>query len=136
MITQKSFTPRAEQQDKDSEISLISEETYGRLVTFLAKTGDVEYSTAMLKTMITQKSFTPTLGVFADIAISAAKKCPEKVMNVLILCKAAGYELDKVASTVDGRTLLAAGVISAEKMNDEEEHTKSSPRSGSHPAAF
>jgi len=109
----------AEQQDKDSEISLISEETYGRLVTFLAKTGDVEYSTAMLKTMITQKSFTPTLGVFADIAISAAKKCPEKVMNVLILCKAAGYELDKVASTVDGRTLLAAGVISAEKMNND-----------------
>jgi len=108
----------AENQEKDGETSLLSEETYGRLATILSIAGEVEEATALLKRMITQKSFTPTLGVFADIAKAAAKHDPEQVLTVLILCKAAGYELDRIASTVDGRSLLAAGLVAAEAMDN------------------
>ena len=39
-------------------------------------------------------------------------------MTVLAYAKAAGYELDNIASTIDGRALLAAGVVAAEKLDN------------------
>lgn len=108
----------AEQQESKSGTSIISEETYARVATVLSNVGEIDESTALLKKMIAEKSFTPTLGVFADVAISAAKFDPPKVMNVLALCKASGYELDNIASTIDGRSLLAAGVVAAESMDN------------------
>jgi hypothetical protein len=42
----------------------------------------------------------------------------DKVSTVLAYAKAAGYELDNIASTVDGRTLLANGVIAAEMLGN------------------
>jgi len=39
-------------------------------------------------------------------------------MTGLAYVKATGYELDNIASTVDGRSILAAGVIAAEKMGN------------------
>lgn len=112
------MTAVAEQQESKSGISVISEETYARVATVLSNVGEIDESTALLKKMIAEKSFTPTLGVFADVAISAAKFDPPKVMNVLALCKASGYELDNIASTIDGRSLLAAGVVAAESMDN------------------
>lgn len=96
----------------------ISEETYSRVATVLASVGEIDDAVSMLRTMIVDKSFTPTLGVFADIAVSASRNDPEKAMSVLALAKAAGYELDNISSTVDGRSLIAAGVITAEKINN------------------
>jgi len=108
----------AEQLEQKNDNNIISEEAYARVATVLSNVGEIEEATTMLKKMITEKSFTPILGLFADIAISAAKTDPSQVMNVLILCKAAGYELDNVASTIDGRSLLAAGVVASEAMDN------------------
>lgn len=112
------MTAVAEQQEIMTGKPMISEETYARVATVLSNIGEIDEATAMLKKMIAEKSFTPTLGVFADIAISVAKNDPSKVMNVLVLCKAAGYELDNVASTIDGRSLLAAGIVASEAIDN------------------
>ena len=97
----------------------ITEETYGRVATILANSGEVEDAEAMLREMIVDKSMTPQLGIFADIAMAtASSNNAPATMNILALAKAAGYQLDNIASTVDGRSLLAAGVIAAEKMDN------------------
>lgn len=98
----------------------IEDDTYGRVATVLAHNEEIDESLAMLRSMIVEKSCTPTLGVFADVAVSTVQveDHVEKVPNVLALAKAAGYELDSIASTVDGRNLLAAGVIAAQKMDN------------------
>jgi hypothetical protein len=97
----------------------ITEETYGRVATVLANSGEVQDAEAMLREMIVDKSMTPQLGIFADIAMATANSNnAPATMNILALAKAAGYQLDNIASTVDGRSLLAAGVIAAEKMDN------------------
>jgi hypothetical protein len=72
--------------------------------------------------MVVDKSFTPPLGTFADVAKVAAqssvKSHAEDVVQVLSLAKAAGYELDSIAAVEAGRELLASGVIAAEKMDN------------------
>jgi hypothetical protein len=98
---------------------VIEEETYGRVATVLAKSGDIKEAEAMLRLMIVDKSMTPQLGVFADIAMATANSNnATATMSVLALAKAAGYQLDNIASTVDGRSLLGAGVIAAEKLDN------------------
>ena len=100
-------------------VDLIEEETYGRVATVLAKSGDLTEADALLRLMIVDKSMTPPLGVFAGIAMVAATSNDAKAtMSVLALAKAAGYQLDNIASTVDGRALLGAGVIAAEKLDN------------------
>ena len=100
-------------------VDLIEEETYGRVATVLAKSGDLNEAEAMLRLMIVDKSMTPPLGIFAGIAMVAATSNDAKAtMSVLALAKAAGYQLDNIASTVDGRALLGAGVIAAEKLDN------------------
>jgi hypothetical protein len=50
---------------------------------------------------------TPQLGIFADIAMATANSNnAPATMNILALAKAAGYQLDNIASTVDGRFFL------------------------------
>jgi hypothetical protein len=60
------------------------------------------------------------LKLFADVASACIDGVndPEKVMTSLAYLKAAGYDLDTIASTTDGREILAAGVIAAEKMQN------------------
>ena len=83
----------------------ITEETYGRVATVLANSGEVEDAEAMLREMIVDKSMTPQLGIFADIAMATATSSNiPATMNILALAKAAGYQLDNIASTVDGRS--------------------------------
>lgn len=103
-----------ESQDK----SVISEETYGKLAVTLVNAGELDESLKVLRSMIVDMNFTPPLQVFADISEAAGKLDAEKVLTVLAFAKAAGYELDKIASTVDGRSMLASGVIAAEKLDN------------------
>ncbi|CAJ1946232.1 unnamed protein product [Cylindrotheca closterium] len=101
----------------------INLETYSRLILALAAEGSIEYSLKILRELVAEKSQTPSLDLFADVAsyCLGGKENPgnpEVVMTVLAYAKAAGYELDRIASTGDGRRLLASGVIAAEKLDN------------------
>ena len=101
----------------------LNADTYEKLSTKLAQDGSIDESLRLLRIEVAEKLETPTLQLFADVATSCvdAKNSgadPEKVMTVMAYAKTAGYELDNVASTVDGRQLLAAGVIAAEKLDN------------------
>ena len=96
----------------------IQEDTLGKVVASLAGDGAVDEALVMLKSIVVERSLTPPLSMLADIALKTANTEPEQVPNVLAFAKAAGYELDSIASLEDGRALLAAGVIAAEKMNN------------------
>ncbi|VEU38478.1 unnamed protein product [Pseudo-nitzschia multistriata] len=95
-------------------------DTYEKLITTLANEGSIDHALQMLRTTVVDKADTPSLKVFADVASACVEGSdePEKLMTGLAYVKATGYELDNIASTVDGRSILAAGVIAAEKMNN------------------
>lgn len=100
----------------------ISEATYGRLATALARDGAIEEAVLVLRSMVAEKNFTPQLDLLANVAMAAAKSDDatqvEQALQVLSYAKAAGYQLDGIASVEAGRTILAAGVIAAEKMDN------------------
>jgi hypothetical protein len=100
----------------------LTDETYGQVATALAKDGAVDESIAILRTMVVEKFFSPSLSVFADVAKAAAKSSEpqhaEDVLQVLTYVKAAGYELDNIAAIEPGREILASAVIAAEKMDN------------------
>lgn len=114
--------------------SLVSVETYSRLIEALAREGgsSVNDALTMLRSLVVDKRETPPLSAFAAVAFAETKGTvtekdardedvtigPEMVFNVIAYAKAAGYELDSIASTEDGRRLLSAGVIAAEKMKN------------------
>ena len=100
--------------------SILTDVSYGRLVSALAKDGAIEEAILVLRSMVVEKSFTPPLSTFADVAKAAAKsdEHAEEVLQVLTYAKAAGYELDNIAAVETGRDLLASGVIAAEKMDN------------------
>lgn len=102
------------------EATPISVETYEKLIIAMAREGSVDDALQLLRKNIVEKSSAPSLGVFADVASACIESNnePEKVMTGLAYIKATGYELDNIASTVDGRRTIAAGVIAAEKMNN------------------
>ena len=109
-----------EHSESPPEINL---ETYSKIITTMAVEGSFEDALKMLRNLVAEISETPSLQLFADVASSFVnrkddKEDPEQVMTVLAYAKAAGYELDNIASTVDGRTLLASGVIAAEKLDN------------------
>jgi len=70
--------------------------------------------------MVVEHSFTPNLGTFDDVGMAAAKdgSKAEGVLQVLTLTKAAGYELDTIASAQAGRSLLASGLVAAQQMDN------------------
>lgn len=98
----------------------ISVDTYEKLITTLANDGSIDHALSMLREIVVEKSDTPSLKVFADVASACVEGAnePEKIMTGLAYVKATGYELDNIASTVDGRGILAAGVIAAEKIGN------------------
>jgi hypothetical protein len=100
---------------------MMSEEVQSKLITLMAKDGSLDEALAMLRELVAEKMDTPPLSLFADVALACVNNDrgnAEKVMTVLTYAKTAGYELDGVASTVDGRNLLAAGVIAAAKLDN------------------
>ncbi|KAL3920858.1 MAG: hypothetical protein SGARI_006839 [Bacillariaceae sp.] len=86
----------------------------------MAKEGSLDDSLQMLREFVVEESRTPSLKLFADVSNAAIDGVndPEKVMTSLVYLKAAGYDLDTIAATIDGRSILAAGVIAAEKINN------------------
>lgn len=100
--------------------AMVTVETYGKVVHALTNDGAVEEALLLLRAMVVEHSFTPPLETFAEVAKAAAKDdtMAEKVLTVLAFAKAAGYELDSIASTEDGRSVLASGVIAAEKLDN------------------
>lgn len=101
----------------------INHDTYEKLISTMAREGSIDHSLHLLREIVVEKCSTPSLKLFADIAAaivypSTKDSDPEKLMTALAYAKAGGYELDSIASTADGREILAAGVIAAEKMNN------------------
>lgn len=100
----------------------IQGETYDRLCVCLAREGSVEHALTLLRLMVVDQSETPPLSTFALVAQAAIARPQdheeEKVLSVLAYAKAAGYELDTIASIEDGRDILAAGVIAAERLDN------------------
>jgi hypothetical protein len=99
---------------------VILDETYEKIITTMATEGSLEDALRMLREFVVENSRTPSLKLFADVAFACVDGVndPEKVMTSLAYLKAAGYDLDNIASTVDGRRVLAAGVIAAEKIDN------------------
>jgi hypothetical protein len=99
---------------------VISDDTYEKLASTMAMEGSIDDSLQLVRELVVDKSMTPSLKMFADIgnACVQGENNPESLMTALAYAKAAGYELDKIGSSVDGRALLAAGVIAAEKMGN------------------
>jgi len=103
-------------------------DTYDKVCTALANEGSIDQALTMLRKVVADLSQTPNLATFAQVAHAAAASVNEnketlleqveKVPTVLAYAKAAGYDLDSIASVEDGRELLAAGVIAAEKMDN------------------
>lgn len=93
-------------------------DTCGKLAIAMAENREIEESLVLLRSMVVDHSFTPPLETFAEVAKAAAQTDAEKALTVLAYVKAAGYELDNIASTQDGRTILASGVIAAEKLDN------------------
>ena len=109
-------------------------ETYDKLVQALAKEGSLDEALPIVRRVVADLSETPPLSTFAHIATAAVEQqqqesssssgnknstvAAEQVLTLLAYAKAAGYELDSIAATVDGRTILACGVIAAERMGN------------------
>lgn len=95
-------------------------DTYEKLITTLANEGSIDYALKLLREIVVERADTPSLKVFSDVASACvqASNEPEKLMTGLAYVKATGYDLDNIAATVDGRGILAAGVIAAEKMGN------------------
>jgi len=96
----------------------LEEETYKRVAVNLAKAGEVVESLTLMKKMVVELSLAPTLAMIGDVAKATAERDPEQVMNVLAFAKAAGFELEQLGATEEGRAVLGAGVIAAEKLTN------------------
>jgi len=114
---------------------LVSVETYARLIEALAREGGSSANDALnlLRSVVVDKRETPPLSAFAAVAFAESQGDsqpfqntkdedvtigPEMVFNVIAYVKAAGYELNTIASTEDGRRILTAGIIAAQKMGN------------------
>lgn len=100
----------------------IQAETYDKICAALAKEGSMKESLKMLRHMIVDMTEIPPLATFAAIAEAAVADpgahLEKWVLEVLTLTKAAGFELDNIGKTQDGRAILAAGVVAAERGNN------------------
>jgi len=100
---------------------IINPDTYSKLITTMADDGSIDDALNTLRELVVQNAETPSLQLFAYVASACVRDGAgnaDKVLTVLAYAKACGYELDSVASTAEGRQLLAAGVIAAELLNN------------------
>mmetsp|Transcript_4750 Transcript_4750/g.9377 ORF Transcript_4750/g.9377 Transcript_4750/m.9377 type:complete len:471 (-) Transcript_4750:127-1539(-) len=94
-------------------------DSYDAVVEALSREGSLDEATLLLRAMVVERSFTPSLITLGNTALVAAKEgATDSVMTILTLAKAAGYELDTIAVADSGRKLLAAGLIAAEKIDN------------------
>jgi hypothetical protein len=101
----------------------IQGETYEKIIAALAREGSLDRALELLRTLVVDSNETPTLPTFAAVASACVAnfgaKQDEKVLTLLAYVKVAGYELDTIASTQDGREILACGVIAAERLGND-----------------
>ena len=102
----------------------IQAETYEKLSVALAKEGSIDEALVMLRNLVVDMAETPYLSTFAAVAYHALAAATEpshaeKVLSVLAYLKASGYELDTIAATEDGRSILAQGVIAADRLQND-----------------
>lgn len=95
-------------------------DTNEKLAIALARAGSAEESLSILKTLLVEK---PNLVVFSEIAVAFTKpenlaQCADQVPTLMAYAKAAGYDLDAIASTPEGISILASGVIAANQLNN------------------
>ena len=93
-------------------------ESYDKMIQALAKEASIDDGIALLREVVATD--TPSLVTFGQLAQAAAANAEtaEKVLTILALAKAAGYELDTISTTQDGRDIIAAGLIAAEHMGN------------------
>lgn len=95
-------------------------ETYSKVISALAKEGSVDQGLDMLRNVVVERKETPSLATFAAVAKSMvsepAAKHEDKIVTLLGYVKAAGYDLDSIAATEDGRAIVANGVVAAERL--------------------
>lgn len=97
----------------------IDEEFWPPFVSSLIKESSAPSAVATLKQMIVTFSATPSLPLLSSVASALVRDGNHgDVMTVLALAKAAGYELDEVGSSGDGRGILASGLVAAAKNNN------------------
>ena len=104
-------------------------ETYDKLIFALAKEGSIEYALSLLREQVVERSVTPPLATFATLAqitlaatttgSNTTDTSVDPVFTLLAYAKASGYDLDSIASIDEGRSLLASGVIAAERANND-----------------
>jgi PPR repeat family len=118
----------------------IPAETYDKLILALGReegVSSMEAALALLRQQVVERSVTPPLSTFKVLAQSALSATTnttkataqnassvssppaDPVFTILAYTKAAGYDLDTIASLEDGRALLAAGVIAAERVQND-----------------
>jgi pentatricopeptide repeat protein len=101
----------------------VQAETHEKIIESLAREGSLDEALSSLRRMVVDRSETPLLSTFAAVASGAVAKpdagTDEVVFTALAYAKAAGYELEKLASTPEGRSLLASGVVAAERLGNE-----------------
>jgi pentatricopeptide repeat protein len=110
----------------DQSGTAVQAETHEKIIESLAREGSIDEALASLRRMVVDRSETPLLSTFAAVASAivakseaAGNKNDEMVFTVLAYAKAAGYELEKMASNSEGRSVLASGVIAAERLGNE-----------------
>ena len=113
----------------------------GKSIAFaLAKEGSIASALTLLREQVVERSMTPPLATFATLAqitLAATGSNTDKatsstsvsnttkeatvdpVFTLLAYAKASGYDLDSIASIDEGRSLLASGVIAAERANND-----------------
>jgi PPR repeat family len=102
----------------------IHSDTYEKLVIALAKEGSVGEALAILRREVVEMSVTPPLATFAAVArfslmTDKDKSHADHIFTLLAYAKASGYELDTIAATEEGRSLLASGVIAADRVGND-----------------
>jgi hypothetical protein len=95
-------------------------ETTEKLAIALAREGSIEDSLALILSVGVDA---PALATYAEIGLAITKpehieQFASQMPTLMAYAKAAGYDLDSIASTKDGITLLACGIIAAERMDN------------------
>lgn len=111
----------------DRSMTPIQSDTYEKLAIALAKEGSVEEALPILRRLVVEMSVTPPLATFITVARFAVmtdnseKKSEhaERIFTLLAYAKASGYELDGIAATEEGRSLLASAVIAADRVGND-----------------
>jgi len=96
-------------------------DTVELLAVVQARWGQVDEGVKLLQTAMNENETieSPTLETFTQLAQSAVRaNSPELVATILSLANSAGYDLDTIGSLESGVSLIAAGVMAADRLNN------------------